>query len=235
MAQPTPEMRRAMADAVVGDDDYGEDPTVRALEEAFAERLGKPAHSSCRRGPWPTRSPCGSSLRGTVVVAGPASTSWPTSCAAAATRPCSSTRSTTTMARSGRQGTGPVRPAYHHPRSRWSASRTPTWRRGSPWSLDSLREVSRRRAVPVHLDGARSSTRRPRPAWPSSGRRGHDRDVLSVQGAVRAGRPPLGRARGCDDPGPPGARPARRGHAPSGRPRRPRPGGPDHHGGTPPR
>src|ERR1700731_4686114 len=36
-------MRQAMADADVGDDDYGEDPTVRALEEAFAERLGKPA------------------------------------------------------------------------------------------------------------------------------------------------------------------------------------------------
>ena len=32
-----------MADAEVGDDDYGEDPTVRALEEAFAARLGKPA------------------------------------------------------------------------------------------------------------------------------------------------------------------------------------------------
>src|SRR5271163_3189032 len=36
-------MRRAMAEAVVGDDDYGEDPTVRALEEAFAARVGKPA------------------------------------------------------------------------------------------------------------------------------------------------------------------------------------------------
>jgi threonine aldolase len=32
-----------MADADVGDDDYGEDPTVRALEDAFAARLGKPA------------------------------------------------------------------------------------------------------------------------------------------------------------------------------------------------
>src|ERR1700688_726464 len=38
---PTPEMRRAMADAEVGDDVYGEDPTVNALEEAFAARLGK--------------------------------------------------------------------------------------------------------------------------------------------------------------------------------------------------
>src|ERR1700751_5785232 len=36
-------MRRAMADAEVGDDDYGEDPTVRALEEAFAARVGKGA------------------------------------------------------------------------------------------------------------------------------------------------------------------------------------------------
>jgi threonine aldolase len=32
-----------MAEAEVGDDDYGEDPTVRALEEAFAGRVGKPA------------------------------------------------------------------------------------------------------------------------------------------------------------------------------------------------
>src|SRR5580700_5080061 len=36
-------MRQAMATAEVGDDDYGEDPSVRALEEAFASRLGKPA------------------------------------------------------------------------------------------------------------------------------------------------------------------------------------------------
>jgi threonine aldolase len=43
VTRPTPTMRKAMADAEVGDDDYGEDPTVRALEEAFAERLGKQA------------------------------------------------------------------------------------------------------------------------------------------------------------------------------------------------
>src|SRR5881275_11376 len=40
---PTAAMRRAMADAEVGDDVYGEDPTVNALQEAFAERVGKPA------------------------------------------------------------------------------------------------------------------------------------------------------------------------------------------------
>src|SRR4051794_16950986 len=36
-------MRRAMADAEVCDDVYGEDPTVNALQEAFAARVGKQA------------------------------------------------------------------------------------------------------------------------------------------------------------------------------------------------
>ena len=36
-------MRAAMARAEVGDDAYGEDPTVRALEEVFAARVGKAA------------------------------------------------------------------------------------------------------------------------------------------------------------------------------------------------
>ncbi len=40
---PTPEMRRAMADAELGDDVFGEDPTVNRLEELAAERMGKEA------------------------------------------------------------------------------------------------------------------------------------------------------------------------------------------------
>jgi threonine aldolase len=40
---PTPEMREAMARAEVGDDVWGEDPTVRRLEAAAAGRLGKEA------------------------------------------------------------------------------------------------------------------------------------------------------------------------------------------------
>ncbi len=43
VTRPTDEMRRAMADAPVGDDVYGEDPTVRALEEESAALLGKEA------------------------------------------------------------------------------------------------------------------------------------------------------------------------------------------------
>ncbi|MGH2499492.1 MAG: GntG family PLP-dependent aldolase, partial [Candidatus Limnocylindria bacterium] len=40
---PTPAMRRAMAEAEVGDDQYGEDPTVRRLERRSAEIVGKEA------------------------------------------------------------------------------------------------------------------------------------------------------------------------------------------------
>jgi len=43
VTRPTPGMRRAMAEAKVGDDVFGEDPTVRALEERMADRLGKQA------------------------------------------------------------------------------------------------------------------------------------------------------------------------------------------------
>jgi threonine aldolase len=43
VTQPTPEMRRAMAEAEVGDDVYGEDPTVNRLEALAAERMGKQA------------------------------------------------------------------------------------------------------------------------------------------------------------------------------------------------
>ena len=41
--KPTPAMRRAMADAEVGDDQYGEDPTVNKLEKRAAETVGKEA------------------------------------------------------------------------------------------------------------------------------------------------------------------------------------------------
>lgn len=43
ITRPTPSMRRAMAEAEVGDDVFGEDPTVNRLEKTAAERLGKQA------------------------------------------------------------------------------------------------------------------------------------------------------------------------------------------------
>ncbi len=43
ITKPTAAMRRAMAEAEVGDDVYGEDPTVNRLEQRAAEILGKQA------------------------------------------------------------------------------------------------------------------------------------------------------------------------------------------------
>lgn len=43
VTKPTPAMRRAIAEAPVGDDVYGEDPTVNALQARTASALGKAA------------------------------------------------------------------------------------------------------------------------------------------------------------------------------------------------
>jgi threonine aldolase len=43
VTRPSPAMREAMASAPVGDDVYGEDPTINRLEAMAAERVGKPA------------------------------------------------------------------------------------------------------------------------------------------------------------------------------------------------
>ena len=43
VTRPTPAMREAMATAEVGDDVYGEDPTVQALQDEFAAMVGKEA------------------------------------------------------------------------------------------------------------------------------------------------------------------------------------------------
>jgi len=43
VSKPTPAMRRAMADAEVGDDVYSDDPSVNRLEAMAAERLGREA------------------------------------------------------------------------------------------------------------------------------------------------------------------------------------------------
>jgi len=43
VTQPTPEMRRAMVEAEVGDDVFGDDPTVNSLQDYAADLLGKEA------------------------------------------------------------------------------------------------------------------------------------------------------------------------------------------------
>ncbi len=47
VTKPTPAMLNAMMTAVVGDDVFGEDPTVNALEKKAAEMFGKQAAIYC--------------------------------------------------------------------------------------------------------------------------------------------------------------------------------------------
>jgi len=50
VTRPTAAMRKTMADAEVGDDVYGEDPTVNRLEKSVAERAGHEAAIFCTSG-----------------------------------------------------------------------------------------------------------------------------------------------------------------------------------------
>ena len=43
VTHPSPEMRRAMYEAELGDDVYGDDPTVNELQQRAADMLGKEA------------------------------------------------------------------------------------------------------------------------------------------------------------------------------------------------
>jgi threonine aldolase len=161
VTQPTPAMRRAMADAVVGDDDYGEDPTVRALEEAFAERVGKPAAVFVPSGTMANQiafrvlaSP------GTSVVAGRRQHVVAYEFGAAARN--SGVQFDAVGDDDGMLDAADVRRArlgvdYHQPAvSLISIENTHMAASGAPWSMDRLRGlVAAAGDLPVHMDGAR--------------------------------------------------------------------------------
>ena len=55
---PSPAMRDAIAQAELGDDVMGEDPTVNRLEELAAEKIGKEAAVLVTSGTMEIWSPC---------------------------------------------------------------------------------------------------------------------------------------------------------------------------------
>jgi threonine aldolase len=162
-------MRRAMADAEVGDDVYREDPTVNHLEEVFADRVGKEVALFVPSGTMGNQI----ALRllappGTVVVAG--------------RRQHVVLYENGAGARNAGVQFGPVEDrdgtlapadvayaiegaAHHMPRvGAVCVENTHMPAAGAPWALerlDAVVEVARRgdgaprRAVPVHMDGAR--------------------------------------------------------------------------------
>ena len=55
VTKPTPQMLQAMMEAQVGDDVYGEDPTVLALEQKLAQDFGMEAGLFCPSGTMTTK------------------------------------------------------------------------------------------------------------------------------------------------------------------------------------
>jgi threonine aldolase len=161
VTQPTPAMRRAMAEAEVGDDDYGEDPTVRSLEEAFAERLGKPAAVFVPSGTMANQIAFRVLARaGTAVVAGRRQHVVAYEYGAAA-------RNSSVQFHALDDTDGTLNPddvvwaneasSYHQPAvSLVSIENTHMAASGAPWSTERLRAViAAAGELPVHLDGAR--------------------------------------------------------------------------------
>ena len=161
VTRPTPEMRRAMAEAEVGDDGYGEDPTVNALEEAYAARVGKPAALYVPSGTMANQLALGVLCRrGDLVVAGRRQhvviyeAGGAAANAGAQLHPVDDHDGTISPndVRWALEAAG-----YYHPRPGLvCVENTHMPAGGVPWDLDRLTAVVGAAAgVPVHMDGAR--------------------------------------------------------------------------------
>ncbi len=163
VTQPTPEMRRAMGRARVGDDHYGEDPTVNDLEALFADRVGKEAAVFVPSGTMANQI----ALR---VLA------WPGSVVVAGRRQHVVAYENGAAARNAGvqfvlvdDDDGMIWPevideakvaaAHHHPQpSLVCLENTHMPANGAPWTLARLRAVAAAAGdagLPIHLDGAR--------------------------------------------------------------------------------
>ena len=159
VTRPTPEMRRAMADAEVGDDGFGDDPTVNRLQDVFAELVGKEAALFVPSGTMANQI----ALRvlgrpGSIVFAGRRQHLVVREQAAAATN---ATAQVVTVD----DDDGTIDP---EPLARWVADARMGWAApsavfvedthgeagGRVWPLERLQAVGEL-GLPVHLDGAR--------------------------------------------------------------------------------
>ena len=150
-----------MAEAEVGDDDYGEDPTVRALEEAFAARVGKPAALFVASGVMANQIAVRVlTVPGTAVVAGRRQHVVAYEYGAAALN--AGIQFITLDDGDGMVDADDVRWArqateHHQPAvSLVSIENTHMAASGAPWSTDRLHAlVDAAGPVPIHMDGAR--------------------------------------------------------------------------------
>jgi threonine aldolase len=163
VTRPTKAMRRAMADAEVGDDVYGEDPTVNALQEAFADRVGKEAALYVPSGTMGNQLAFRLFTKpGDVVIAGGRQHVVVYEGGGAAGN--SGVQFHTVADDDGTLAADAVQwvldaMAHHHPRvGLLCLENTHMPANGAPWPLGRLRETTRvalGAGLPVHLDGAR--------------------------------------------------------------------------------
>jgi threonine aldolase len=161
--RPTPAMRRAMADAEVGDEQAFEDPTVNALCEAVAELLGKEAAVFLPSGTMANQIACRVHCRpGEEVILDATShiahseSGGPAANAGAMLFPLDGARGVFTAAQVEAAIRGTNR---HSPRSRLvSVENTSNLGGGTVWPIATVEAVcaaARRHGLATHMDGAR--------------------------------------------------------------------------------
>lgn len=164
VTRPTPAMREAMAAAIVGDDQYGEDPTVNELEARAAELAGKEAAVYVASGTMGNLSALLAHCdRGTEVILGDEShILWYESGGPAAVGGI--TPRTVTTSRWGTYDLDEVEHVIREDRPGFPATALlcveNTYNRcgGAVVPLEhlrDLREIADRRGIPIHMDGAR--------------------------------------------------------------------------------
>jgi len=177
VTRPTPAMREAMARAEVGDDVYGEDPTVNRLQAAAARLLGKPAALFVPSGTMGNQASLHACVRpGDVVLAGEGAHLLLFESGAAAAL---SGVQVQTLGRGGFFGAADViaavnpREAHYAPTRVVAVENTHNRSGGRVFPLAAIREVAaaaRERGLHLHLDGARLwnavvATGTPAAAW----------------------------------------------------------------------
>jgi threonine aldolase len=163
VTKPTPEMRRAMAQAEVGDDVYREDPTVNRLEETVARLLGKERALFVVSGTMGNQVAIRThTLPGDEVILDAESHIFHYECGAPAA--LSGVQLRTVAGRRGHPTAEEIEPLIrgvdiHAPRTRLiSLENTHNRAGGSILPLETLRDVAtlaRARGLLMHLDGAR--------------------------------------------------------------------------------
>jgi threonine aldolase len=163
-SKPSPAMRKAMAEAEVGDEQAFEDPTVIRLCEMTAELLGKeaavfmPSGTMCNQVAFRVHCKPGDEIildRSAHPLNSEAG--GPAALSACATRPLDGVRGIFT-AEQVRAAIAP-RSRRHAPRSRvLEVENTANFGGGTVWPIDKVREVTgiaREHGLATHMDGAR--------------------------------------------------------------------------------